>query len=240
MKDKIAIVTGGASGIGKAISLLFTFNEIKLVIVDINDIKANETLSEIKTNGGDAIFIKADVSKPDDNKNVVEQTLNHYGNLHIAINNAGITGPVKMTENYSVSEWDKVISTNLSGVFYGLKHQIPAIQKSGGSIINIASVFGTVGKKMNSAYVAAKHGVIGLTKASALEYADKGIRINSISPGYTLTSLIGNEQYFRKLHPIGRLADPKEIAELALWLTSDKASFITGSNYDIDGGYLAQ
>ena len=170
-----------------------------------------------------------------------------FGGLHIAVNNAGIGGPLSPTGEYPIDGWDKVISINLSGVFYGLRYQIPAMLKSGGgSIVNIASILGKVGTKGSAAYVSAKHGVIGLTEAAALEYADQKIRINSIGPGYILTPLLTNSlddttmKALVGLHPMGRLGASEEVAELALWLNSDKASFVTGSYYNVDGGYLAQ
>ncbi|MGN6295626.1 MAG: SDR family NAD(P)-dependent oxidoreductase [Ginsengibacter sp.] len=247
LENKIAIITGAGSGIGKAISLLYANEGAKIVVSDINEKGGNETVSEIKAKGGEAIFVKADTSKVDDNKNVVDQAVKQFGGLHLAVNNAGIGGPLSPTGEYPIDGWDKVIAINLSGVFYGLRYQIPAILESGGgSIVNVASILGKVGAKGSPAYVAAKHGVIGLTEASALEYADKKIRINSIGPGYIHTPLLTNSlsdeamQALVGLHPIGRLGKAEEVAELALWLNSDKASFVTGSYYNVDGGYLAQ
>ena len=242
LENKVAIITGAGSGIGKAISLLYAAEGAKIVVSDINEKGGNETVSEIKAKGGEAIFVKADTSKPDDNKNVVDQAVKQFGGLHVAVNNAGIGGPLSPTGEYPIDGWDKVIAINLSGVFYGLRYQIPAILESGGgSIVNVASILGKVGTKGSAAYVAAKHGVIGLTEASALEYAD-----NSIGPGYIHTPLLTNSlsdeamNALVSLHPIGRLGTSEEVAELALWLNSDKASFVTGSYYNVDGGYLAQ
>jgi NAD(P)-dependent dehydrogenase (short-subunit alcohol dehydrogenase family) len=247
LENKVAIITGAGSGIGKAISLLYAAEGAKIVVSDINEKGGNETVSEIKAKGGEAIFVKADTSKPDDNKNVVDQAVKQFGGLHVAVNNAGIGGPLSPTGEYPIDGWDKVIAINLSGVFYGLRYQIPAILESGGgSIVNVASILGKVGTKGSAAYVAAKHGVIGLTEASALEYADKKFRINSIGPGYIHTPLLTNSlsdeamNALVSLHPIGRLGTSEEVAELALWLNSDKASFVTGSYYNVDGGYLAQ
>lgn len=247
LENKVAIVTGAGSGIGKAISLLYAKEGAKIVVSDIDEKGGNETVSEIKSNGGQAAFVKADTSKADDSKSLVEQAIKEFGGLHLAVNNAGIGGPISAVGEYPVDGWDKVIAINLSGVFYGMRYQIPAMLKSGGgSIVNMASILGKVGAKGSAAYVAAKHGVIGLTEAAALEYGDQKIRINSIGPGYILTPLLTNSlsdeamKALVGLHPMGRLGASEEVAELALWLNSDKASFVTGSYYNVDGGYLAQ
>jgi NAD(P)-dependent dehydrogenase (short-subunit alcohol dehydrogenase family) len=246
LENKVAIITGAGSGIGKAISLLYAKEGAKIVVSDIDEKHGNEVVSEIKSNGGEAIFVKADTSKPEDNKNLVEQTVKQFGALHLAVNNAGIGGPIGPTGEYPVDGWDKVISINLSGVFYGLRYQIPAILKSGGgSIVNMASILAKVGTKGSAAYVAAKHGVIGLTESAALEYANQNIRINAVGPGYIQTPLLESlDEATMKalvgLHPIGRLGKAEEVAEMALWLNSDKASFVTGAYYNVDGGYLAQ
>ena len=178
---------------------------------------------------------------------MVDLAISKYSALHIAVNNAGIAGPINFTGEYPIEGWNKVIAVNLSGVFYGLHYQIPAIIKAGGgSIVNIASILGKVGTKGSPAYVAAKHGVVGLTETAALEYANQNIRINSIGPGYIITPLLTNimdeaaMKGIETLHPMGRLGRSEEVAELALWLNSDKSSFVTGSYYNVDGGYLAQ
>ncbi len=247
LENKVAIVTGAGSGIGRAIAVLYASQGAKVVVTDVNEEGGNETVAEIKSKGGEALFIKADTSNPEDSKNVVEQTVAQFGGLHIAVNNAGIGGPLKPTGEYPIDGWDKVIAINLSGVFYGLRYQIPAMLESGGgSIVNISSILGKVGTKGSPAYVAAKHGVVGLTEAAALEYADKKIRVNSIGPGYILTPLLTTNldstvlKALEGVHPMGRLGKSEEVAELALWLNSDKASFVTGSYYTVDGGYLAQ
>ncbi len=202
-------------------------------------------MSEIKKKGGDAFFVKADTSKAEDNKALVDQTLKKYSGLHIAVNNAGIAGPITPTAEYPLDGWQKVIDTNLSGVFYGMKYQIPAMLANGGSIINVASILGQVGAQNSPAYVAAKHGVVGLSKTTALEYANKKIRVNSIGPGYIKTPLLNilddaTLKAVVALHPLGRLGESNEVAELILWLGSEKSSFVTGSYYAVDGGYLAQ
>ncbi|HEY3387791.1 MAG TPA: glucose 1-dehydrogenase [Saprospiraceae bacterium] len=247
VKNKVAIITGSGSGIGRAAAILFAKQGAKVVVSDIHEGHGNAVVDEIKNSGGEAFFIKADTSKPEEHQQLVEQTIKKYGALHIAVNNAGIGGPLGATADYPIDGWQNVININLSGVFYGLKYQIPAILKSGGgSIVNIASILGAAGTRMSPAYVSAKHGVVGLTKAAALEYADQKIRINAVGPGYINTPLVKNAldeatlKMLVGLHPIGRLGESEEIAELILWLGSDKSSFVTGSYYAADGGYLAQ
>jgi NAD(P)-dependent dehydrogenase (short-subunit alcohol dehydrogenase family) len=247
LENKVAIITGGGSGIGRAIALLYAAEGAKLLVSDIVEKGGLETVSQIKAAGGQAFFVKADTSSPDDNKHLVDQAVKEYGGLHIAVNNAGIGGPLGPTGDYPIDGWKKVIDINLSGVFYGMHYQIQAMLASGGgSIINMASILGMAGTKGSPAYVAAKHGVVGLTKAAALEYATSNIRVNSIGPGYILTPMLTNAldeatiKAVAGLHPIGRLGKSEEVAELALFLGSDKASFITGSYYNVDGGYLAQ
>lgn len=247
LASKVAIVTGAGSGIGRQIAIMYSAEGAKVVLSDINESGGNETVAMILKNGGEAIFIATDTSGAENNKMLVEETVKHYGALHIACNNAGIGGPLAPTGEYPLDGWEKVIGINLSGVFYGMRFQIPAIlDAGGGAIVNIASILGQAGTRYSPAYVAAKHGVVGLTKAAALEYADKNIRINAVGPGYILTPLLTNtlnEDQMKPLaglHPIGRLGQPEEVAELVLWLSSSKASFVTGSYYAVDGGYLAQ
>ena len=246
LENKVAIITGAGSGIGKAAAVLFAKEGAKVVVSDISEANGKSAVEEIKKSGGEAFFIKADSSKPQDNEALVKQTIQKYGALDIAVNNAGIGGPLGLTGEYPLDGWQQVIDINLSGVFYGLRYQIPAMLEKGGSIVNIASLLGAAGTKFSPAYVAAKHGVVGLTKAAALEYADKKIRINSVGPGYIRTPLVLNSldkptlDALVGLHPIGRLGESEEIAELILWLASSKSSFVTGGYYPADGGYLAQ
>ena len=247
LENKVAIVTGAGSGIGCAIALLYASEGAKVVVSDINCKAGQETVAQINAQGGLSVFIEADTSISSDSQFLVEQTIKHFGGLHIACNNAGIGGALAPTGDNTIEGWDKVISVNLSGVFYGMHYQLPAILASGGgSIVNIASILGIVGTKFSPAYVAAKHDVVGLTKAAALEYADKNIRINSVGPGYINTPLLTNTldeatmNSLAELHPIGRLGTAIEVAELVLWLSSSKSSFVTGSYYTIDGGYTAQ
>ena len=246
LENKVAIITGSGSGIGKASALLFAKEGAKVIVSDINEKDGIAAVDEIKKTGGEAFFVKADSSSPEDNDALVKQAIQKYGSLDIAVNNAGIGGPISATGEYPIDGWKKVIDINLSGVFYGLRSQIPAMKEKGGSIINMASILGAAGTKLSPAYVAAKHGVVGLTKAAALEYADKNIRINAVGPGYIKTPLVMNslDEAARNaligLHPMGRLGESEEIAELVLWLASSKSSFVTGAYYPVDGGYLAQ
>ena len=247
LENKVAIVTGASSGIGEAITIKLAEEGAKVVVSDINEEGGQKVVEQIKNNGGEAFFIKADTSSPEENEKLVTETVNHFGKLDIAVNNAGVGGPAQVTGEYPIDAWDKVIAINLSGVFYGLRYQIPAIlANGGGSIVNMASVLGQVGTKLSPAYVAAKHGVVGLTKAAALEYAEQKIRINSVGPGYIKTPLLvkhlSDDQMEGLIaqHPIGRLGESSEIAELVAWLVSDKASFVTATYYAADGGLLAQ
>lgn len=247
LENKVAIVTGGGSGIGKAVAEAFAWEGAKVVVSDINDEGGNETVKAITGSGGTALFVKADSAKAEDHERLVKQTVEQYGGLHIAVNNAGIGGPLALTGEYPLDGWEKVIAINLSGVFYALRYQLPAMQQSGeGSIINLASILGQAGTATSPAYVAAKHGVVGLTKSAALGYAKQNIRVNSVGPGYIHTPLVEKSmdeeglKYLVGLHPIGRLGQAEEVAELILWLASPKASFVTGAYYNVDGGYLAQ
>lgn len=247
LKDKIALVTGAGSGIGKEVAIKYAAEGAKVVVSDIVEDHGNATVAEIKAAGGEAFFIKADTGNPAEHEALVNQILAKYGALHIACNNAGIGGPAHPTGEYPLEAWDKVIKINLSGVFYGMRYQIPAILKSGGgNIVNMASILGKVGFANSVAYVAAKHGVIGLTESAAVEYASQGVRINAVGPGFIKTPLVESSMSEEAraaligLHPIGRLGESAEVAELVLWLSSDKASFVTGSYYNVDGGYLAR
>ena len=245
LKDTVAIITGAGSGIGKAAALLFEEEGAKVVVSDINEQLAMEVVEEIVQKGGEAFLVKADTSLPEEQKFLVDQTIQKYGALDIAVNNAGIGGPLSPTGEYPVEGWEKVIGVNLSGVFYGMRYQIPAMLERGGSIVNVASILGQAGTRFSPAYVASKHGILGLSKAAALEYADKNIRINSVGPGYIKTPLLNaldeaTMQALIGLHPLGRLGESEEVAELILWLSSPKSSFVTGAYYPVDGGYLAQ
>lgn len=246
LQDKVAIVTGAGSGIGRSVAIAYAREGAKVVVSDMEEELANQTVTLIASEGGEGFFVKCDVSSPEDNEALVWATIGKYGALHIACNNAGIGGAMAPTGMHPVEAWDKVIAVNLSGAFYGARYQIPAMLNSGGGVIvNMASILGNVGFANSPAYVAAKHGLIGLTKNIALEYSSKGIRANAVGPGFIRTPLLKglDEETMNWLvgrHPIGRMGEPGEVAELVLWLSSPKASFITGSYYPVDGGYLAQ
>ena len=247
LENKVAIVTGAGSGIGREVALKYAADGAKVIVSDIAEKNGKAVVEEILAAGGEAVFIHADTSSPEDNEALVQQTVERYGALHIVCNNAGIGGPQALTGEYPAAGWEKVIAVNLSGVFYGMRYQIPAILKSGGgNIVNMASILGKVGFSHSSAYVAAKHGVIGLTETAAVEYASQGIRINAVGPGFIKTPLVessmdeASKNILVGLHPMGRLGESAEVAELVLWLSSDKASFVTGSYYNVDGGYLAR
>jgi len=246
LKGKVAIVTGAASGIGESTALLFAKEGAKLILTDVNEAKGYSVLKKVNELGAEAIYLNADVSNAEDSDTTVKKALEKFGKLDIAVNNAGIGGPQAGVGEYEIEAWDKVIAINLSGVFYGMRYQIPAmLDNGGGSIINVASILGSVGFAHSAAYVAAKHGVLGLTKSAAIEYSSQGIRINSVGPAFIKTPLLeGLDQELLdqlvSLHPIGRLGEPDEVAQLFLWLASDKASFATGAYYPIDGGYLAR
>ncbi|HEY0272921.1 MAG TPA: SDR family NAD(P)-dependent oxidoreductase [Chitinophaga sp.] len=246
LKNKTALVTGAGSGIGKSIALAYAAEGARVVVSDINEAHGQEVAKSITDQGGQAIFVKADSASPEDNEALVQAAVTQFGALHIACNNAGIGGPSQPTGEYDIAGWQKVININLSGVFYGMRYQLPVMEKAGGGVIvNMASILGAVGFRSAVAYVAAKHGVVGLTQNAALEYAGKNIRINAVGPAFIDTPLLNamspeQKQALVALHPMGRLGRPEEVAELVLWLSSDKASFITGSYYPIDGAYLAQ
>ena len=245
---KVAIVTGGASGIGRTTCQYYARDGASVVVTDVDEAGGEQTAKMIRDAGGEATFIRADVSVPSDCQSMVDATVEQYGSLDIAFNNAGIGGEQNPTADYSVEGWQRLIGINLSGVFYCMKYEIPAMLNSGGgAIVNMASILGQVGFAGSPAYVTSKHGVIGLTENAAIEYGPLGIRVNSVGPGFIRTPMISeleqNEQAYNllvSLHPIGRLGEPSEVAELVIWLSSDKASFVTGAYYSIDGGYLAR
>lgn len=243
LEHKVAIVTGGASGIGQAVVELFVKEGAKVIIADLN-VELGEKLAAKL--GANTYFIKSNAASPTDNEQLVQETIKKFGKLDIAVNNAGIGGVSAPTGEYDIEEWKKVTSINLDGVFYGMRYQIPAMLKNGGgSIVNIASILGQVGFAGSPAYVAAKHGVVGLTKTAAWDYGTQGIRINAVGPGFIETPLLSSmdpqvKHFLESQHAMQRLGTPEEVAEIIVWLASDKASFATGGYYPIEGGYLAK
>ena len=244
---KVAIVTGGASGIGFACSVTLARGGARVVIADINEESGNRAVSGITREGGQATFTRTDVGRHEDVEAMVEAAVQHFGRLDIAVNNAGIGGESAPTGSYSIEGWQKVINTNLNGVFYCMRYEIPRmLENGGGSIVNMASILGTVGFANSPAYTAAKHGIVGLTKTAALEYAKQGIRVNSVGPAFIVTPLISRardeatQAAIGGMLPIGRMGEAQEVADLVMFLCSDHASFMTGGHYVIDGGYTAQ
>jgi NAD(P)-dependent dehydrogenase (short-subunit alcohol dehydrogenase family) len=248
LKNRTAIVTGAASGIGRAVALDYARGGANVVVSDIAEDGGNETVRLIQSAYPDAgaVFVRADTSRPEDHETLVKAATDRFGVIHIACNNAGIGGEIAPVGEMSVEGWRKVIEINLSGVFYAMRAQIPRmLEAGGGAIVNMASILGQVGQEGSAAYVAAKHGVVGLTKSAALEYAARGIRINAVGPAYIDTPLLSGlpdetRNALVGLHPIGRLGRAEEVAAMVTWLSSDRASFVTGNYYPVDGGYLAR
>ena len=239
---KVAIVTGGASGIGAAVVRELAAGGAKVVVADMDEDRAATLASEV---GGKAF--RVDVTDAEAVRAMVAFAEAEFGALHLAVNNAGISGqhPAPLGE-YDVDIWRRVIDVNLNSVFYSLRHQLPAIERAGGgAIVNMGSILSSVGTEGNPDYVAAKHGVIGLTKTAALDYATRGIRVNAVGPGYIETPLLthmdkATHDHLISLHPMGRLGRPEEVAALTCFLLSEQASFINGSYHLVDGGFSAR
>ena len=249
LDGKVALITGAGSGIGRASALAFAREGAKVAVADIVVEGGEETVRMVKEAGGEAFFIKVDVSNAADVEAMVNAVVDTYGRIDCAYNNAGIEGRLASTDEYPEDVFDKVIDINLTGVWLCMKYELPhMLKQGGGAIVNTASGAGLIGVSGMSAYVASKHGVIGLTKTAALEYAKSGIRVNAVCPGLIQTPMVERitaeqpqlGEALVAAEPVGRTGKPEEIAESVVWLSSDAASFVTGHAMSVDGGFVAQ
>ena len=249
LEGKAALVTGGGSGLGRASAIALARAGATVTVADVDERGGKETAALVSEDaGGDADFVRADVTRPNEVEAMVDKAVARWGHLDCALNNAGTTGVSAPTADYTLDDWNRAIALNLTGVFLCLKYELPAMLERGGAIVNMASGAGLVGFPGLPAYVASKHGVVGLTRAAALEYASQGVRINAICPGSTRTPMLegfmgGDEQVERMMTravPLGRLGRPEEIAEAVVWLCSDAASFVVGHALAVDGGAVIQ
>ena len=250
VEGKVALVTGGGGGIGRAAALAFAREGARVAVADFAAAAARDTVALINAAGGQAITLTGDVTRAKDVRAMLDDTVTAYGRLDCAFNNAGIApyqvdASGKKTADWSEESFDRMIAVNLKGVWLCMKEEIPRMQgQGGGAIVNTASIAGLIGLVTSSAYVAAKHGVIGLTKTAALEYADAKIRVNAVCPGFIKTQM--TEETMRRRGeaiiaqiPVRRMGEPAEIAEMVVWLCSDRASYVTGASYNVDGGWMA-
>jgi NAD(P)-dependent dehydrogenase (short-subunit alcohol dehydrogenase family) len=248
MTDKVALVTGAGSGMGRAMALLFAQRGATVVIADVNEEGGAATAEQAKKAGGQALFVRTDVSSENDIKSLIETTVTRFGRLDFAVNNAGMDGDVRPLAEQSTDTFNRVIAVNLLGVFLGLKYEIPVMARQGaGAIVNTSSIAGVRGHPGIGPYVAAKHGVNGLTKAAAIEYGSKGVRVNSLCPGGVRTPML--DEYLQSApelraaivdaNPMRRLGEPGEMAQAAVWLCSEAASYVNGHELVVDGGKIA-
>jgi len=249
--SSVALVTGGGSGIGRETALEFAANGAHVVVADVDVDGGEETVADIEADGGDALFVETDVTDADETAAMVDAAVAEYGRLDYAFNNAGIGGDSATVDEYDTERWEGVIDVNLGGVFKCMQAEIAQMreQESGGVVVNNSSILGKVGFATSSGYVAAKHGVLGLTKTAALENGETGVRVNAVCPGFIDTPLLrdagmeeGSEirEQIESRHAMNRLGTPEEVASAVLWLCDDDASFVTGEAVGVDGGYLAQ
>lgn len=247
------VITGAAAGIGRATALCFAAEGAQVVVSDVDSDGGTETVTLIEKDGGQAIFVSADVSKPADVSALIDRAVATYGRIDCAVNNAGIEGKIAPFTEQPEDNFDRIISINLKGTFLCLQSEIAAMLKSGGgAIVNLSSVAGLIGFSGLSPYVASKHGVAGLTKNAALEYSKSGIRVNAVCPGGIDTRMLDSlaeqatggtqtsAEMMDHMHPIGRIGTPQEVAELIVWLCSPRASFVTGAIVPVDGGFVSQ
>jgi NAD(P)-dependent dehydrogenase (short-subunit alcohol dehydrogenase family) len=248
LRGKVGIMTGGTSGIGREAAVLFAKAGAKVVVAGRREVEGKETIDLVRAAGGDGLFVKTDVSRAAEVQALVRKTVEKFGRLDIAFNNAGIEGNWIPIAEQAEEDWDRTIAINLKGVWLCLKYEIQQMLKQGGggAIVNMASIGGLMGSAGAATYCASKHGVMGLTKSAALETARSGIRINAVCPGVIETPMgerLFGEPEMRKfalgLHPIGRFGTPVEVAEAVVWMCSDRASFMTGQSLVLDGGLLA-
>lgn len=248
LEGRVALVTGGSSGIGRASALAFAREGAKVIIADVNVEGGEAVVRTIKETGAEAIFVRTDVSKAADVKAMVDRAVERFGGLDCAFNNAGTDNLHAPVGEYTEEEWDRVLGTNLKGVMLCLRYEIPQmLSRGGGTIVNCSSVVGLIGSPLSPAYISSKHGIVGLTRSAALDYARKGIRVNAVCPGVTRTPQV--EAFIKELPdgeaqlsaqaPMGRMAEPEEIAAAVVWLCSDASSYVTGHPLAVDGGWTA-